>query len=278
MYDPTVGRWLSQDPIGFKGGDPNLYRYVGNSPTNATDPSGLVETSVFDIPVAAGAGLVQGGANLVNGLQDTVIGLGNLVIGIPNATASGVYWLNGTDATQQMKIPYIHSPDWSKGLVVDESDTCHGISKFSGAAGVEILSGAWIAKASKAKAAAAILAEGAGTATAGSAGAATLAEIAPALADNAMVNLGSIARSMVSPPGGRSYWFRFGDVKHLTPQQVRTVIGDLASAGTEQGCKVIRVAKEPTKLVPRPPSNAANIAEYISDEGVEIIQSINLLK
>ena len=24
-------------------GDPNLYRYVGNSPTNATDPSGLVQ-------------------------------------------------------------------------------------------------------------------------------------------------------------------------------------------------------------------------------------------
>ncbi len=41
MYDPTVGRWLSQDPIGFQAGDPNLYRYVGNSPTNFTDPSGL---------------------------------------------------------------------------------------------------------------------------------------------------------------------------------------------------------------------------------------------
>ncbi len=40
-YDPSTGRWLSQDPIGFAGGDANLYRYVGNSPTNATDPSGL---------------------------------------------------------------------------------------------------------------------------------------------------------------------------------------------------------------------------------------------
>lgn len=41
MYDPTVGRWLSRDPIGFAAGDSNLYRYVGNSPTNETDPSGL---------------------------------------------------------------------------------------------------------------------------------------------------------------------------------------------------------------------------------------------
>ena len=40
-YDPASGRFLAQDPAGFAAGDPNLYRYVGNSPTNATDPSGL---------------------------------------------------------------------------------------------------------------------------------------------------------------------------------------------------------------------------------------------
>jgi RHS repeat-associated protein len=40
-YDPAIGRWLSEDPIGFEGGDANLYRYVGNSPTNWIDPSGL---------------------------------------------------------------------------------------------------------------------------------------------------------------------------------------------------------------------------------------------
>jgi len=40
-YDPNLGKWISQDPIGFAAGDANLYRYVGNSPTIATDPSGL---------------------------------------------------------------------------------------------------------------------------------------------------------------------------------------------------------------------------------------------
>ncbi len=40
-YDPAAGRWISEDPFGFAGGDSNLYRYVGNSPTNATDPTGL---------------------------------------------------------------------------------------------------------------------------------------------------------------------------------------------------------------------------------------------
>jgi RHS repeat-associated protein len=38
--DPTTGRWISEDPIGFGGGDANLYRYVLNTPPNAIDPSG----------------------------------------------------------------------------------------------------------------------------------------------------------------------------------------------------------------------------------------------
>jgi hypothetical protein len=45
-YDPTVGRWTIEDPIAFEGGDVNLYRYVGNSPANATDPTGLAEEPV----------------------------------------------------------------------------------------------------------------------------------------------------------------------------------------------------------------------------------------
>jgi RHS repeat-associated protein len=40
-YDPASGRWVSEDPSGFGGGDQNLYWYVGNESTNATDPSGL---------------------------------------------------------------------------------------------------------------------------------------------------------------------------------------------------------------------------------------------
>jgi RHS repeat-associated protein len=47
-YDAGVGRFISQDPIGFAAGDANLYRYVGNSPTNFTDPSGLDWVSSLD--------------------------------------------------------------------------------------------------------------------------------------------------------------------------------------------------------------------------------------
>jgi RHS repeat-associated protein len=43
-YSPKMGRFISQDPIGFAAGDANMYRYVGNSSPNATDPSGLDRT------------------------------------------------------------------------------------------------------------------------------------------------------------------------------------------------------------------------------------------
>ncbi len=39
-YDPSTGRWQSQDPLGFDAGDSNLYRYVNNAPANDADPSG----------------------------------------------------------------------------------------------------------------------------------------------------------------------------------------------------------------------------------------------
>ena len=39
-YDPELGRFISEDPIGFAGGDINLYGYVGNNPLSFIDPYG----------------------------------------------------------------------------------------------------------------------------------------------------------------------------------------------------------------------------------------------
>jgi RHS repeat-associated protein len=41
-YDPKIGRFLSEDPIGFDSRDPNFYAYVKNNPVNAIDPTGLL--------------------------------------------------------------------------------------------------------------------------------------------------------------------------------------------------------------------------------------------
>ncbi|MGH7345566.1 MAG: RHS repeat-associated core domain-containing protein, partial [Candidatus Rokuibacteriota bacterium] len=40
-YHPGLQRFISEDPLGFVGGDPNLYAYVFNRPTILRDPSGL---------------------------------------------------------------------------------------------------------------------------------------------------------------------------------------------------------------------------------------------
>jgi len=47
-YDPTVGRFISEDPKGFGGGDANLMTYVGNNPVTGVDPSGKEKIIFLD--------------------------------------------------------------------------------------------------------------------------------------------------------------------------------------------------------------------------------------
>jgi RHS repeat-associated protein len=47
-YDRWTARWTSRDPIGFDGGDANLYRYGVNSPLEFFDPTGLRKWTLWD--------------------------------------------------------------------------------------------------------------------------------------------------------------------------------------------------------------------------------------
>jgi RHS repeat-associated protein len=40
-YDAESGRWITKDPVQFRGGQVNLYTYVNNNPINNIDPLGL---------------------------------------------------------------------------------------------------------------------------------------------------------------------------------------------------------------------------------------------
>lgn len=56
-YHPGLGRFMSEDPLGFAGGDANLFRYCGNDPVNFYDDSGLRGLPIGPIrPPGGGSG------------------------------------------------------------------------------------------------------------------------------------------------------------------------------------------------------------------------------
>ncbi|MBI5874302.1 MAG: RHS repeat-associated core domain-containing protein [Deltaproteobacteria bacterium] len=61
-YDSKTGRFLSEDPIGFEGGDVNLYVYTKNNPINYTDPTGLFVQAIPAICAANPALCISIGA------------------------------------------------------------------------------------------------------------------------------------------------------------------------------------------------------------------------
>lgn len=62
-YSPSMGRFISEDPLGFAGGDANVYAYVGDDPLNGIDPSG--RNAITAGEVSAGARTVGSGARWV---------------------------------------------------------------------------------------------------------------------------------------------------------------------------------------------------------------------
>jgi RHS repeat-associated protein len=64
-YHPGLQRFISEDPVGFDAGDTNLYAYVGNNPTNLTDPSGenpagrAASTCLINATISGGLDFLQ---------------------------------------------------------------------------------------------------------------------------------------------------------------------------------------------------------------------------
>ena len=92
-YDPQLGRFISRDPLGFGGGDLNLYSYVGNNPLNGIDPMGLTNWSMVGGGVLKAGGGALGFAGL-GSASTLTFGLAAPLV-IVGAPASGWALLSG---------------------------------------------------------------------------------------------------------------------------------------------------------------------------------------
>ena len=86
-YDPATGTFLQRDPIGFAGGDLNLYAYVWNSPQNWSDPSGLAVTADYAINTGQRAGVAAGLGGLFGAVRNLALAISAAIVW--NAANSG---------------------------------------------------------------------------------------------------------------------------------------------------------------------------------------------
>ena len=85
-FDPTVGRWLSEDPAGL-GPDANPYRYCGNAPTDGTEPSGLaLKRASVDLGDGFRAGVDRG---------EELAATGGFEVHVYNSSGDEVAKING---------------------------------------------------------------------------------------------------------------------------------------------------------------------------------------
>ena len=65
-YDAYTGKWTAKDPIGFTGGDSNLYGYVLGDPVNFVDSKGLfIDDAVVGI-ITAGVVIIETVEAIIN--------------------------------------------------------------------------------------------------------------------------------------------------------------------------------------------------------------------
>lgn len=82
-YNPVIGRFISEDPSGFEGGDVNLYSYVANNPVMYIDPEGKFLPWVY-VGVAVVGALTPSAVSYVQlpQTQELMYSLGALAMGI----------------------------------------------------------------------------------------------------------------------------------------------------------------------------------------------------
>ncbi len=84
-YDPSIGRFLSEDPLGFDEGT-NFYPYAGNSPINFNDPFGLYTLKPKKHPVPPPSPQLDTFLNCLEGCVGKLAGGAGLPIVVTSTT------------------------------------------------------------------------------------------------------------------------------------------------------------------------------------------------
>lgn len=138
-YDPKIGRYITSDPIGLRGGD-NGYRYSLNNPLRYTDPAGLAETGAkIGGAIAGTIGFIGGGigggaAGLVVCSPTGPGALGCAGAGAVAGALEGAAILGVGGAIIGSAIEDACKPkdDHCEKLYKTDTDTCNGITRVRG--------------------------------------------------------------------------------------------------------------------------------------------------
>ncbi|MGL6095745.1 MAG: RHS repeat-associated core domain-containing protein, partial [Fimbriiglobus sp.] len=140
-YGPADGRWASEDPIGFRAGDANLYRYVTNDPANHTDPTGLyakaANISMLMTPTVQGETPTKGWfeTGTISGSIGTgFLELPRIGLDLGQAVIQGGNWIAGR--------PYLYEPASQTFKGMDDATKAGKAGEYVlGAMGSSVLNG-----------------------------------------------------------------------------------------------------------------------------------------
>ena len=169
-YDPQTGRWTARDPIGFAGGDANLYGYVLSNPLTFFDPLGLEANSaswqyqidrdvhpIVNIPKMAVQYVEQAwlpsreSALIVSDVYavGSLVPICTLVCGTISVSAAGyasILELNGGDGYQATLNLFPAIASYATAFIFKKADVVSEFSENAWGVGVGFYTNYWIGR------------------------------------------------------------------------------------------------------------------------------------